>query len=325
MELSSWIICWNFSLLQDIISSPSSPQSTFSIFLIRFVALKNVNWSEPESSYLLKSIAMAFLMHSNSTKFSRDFGINRNVQNFRCPKQSVVDNMINRVEIDAKTSILEIGSGDGFLTGSILQQTDCKQLICYDIDKEWVDFLSKKVSDDRLKLLNENILDVDFDGFKNHKPMVVLANLPYQITFPIFYLFCKNRDIFRDGVVMVQEEVAQKIVASRGKKYSATSIFLQHNFEFELLEKVEPEAFDPPPKVFSRLLYFKPRERLISIPDEERFWKFLKLCFLFPRQTLKNNIKTTHIAIEKIPAAMHGLRAQQLSIQEFLDIWMLVL
>jgi 16S rRNA (adenine1518-N6/adenine1519-N6)-dimethyltransferase len=237
-------------------------------------------------------------------------------------KQSVVDNMIDHVKIDTKTSILEIGCGDGFLTQSILQQTDCKRLICYDIDKEWVDFLDKKVSDDRLQLFNENILDVDFDNFKNHMPLVVLANLPYQITFPIFFLFCKNRNLFLDGVVMVQEEVAQKIVASRGKKYSATTIYLQHLFDFELLEKVEPAAFDPPPKVFSRLLYFKPRKNLVPIPEEERFWKFLKLCFLFPRQTLRNNLKTTHIDVNQISVELHGLRAQQLSFQDFLNIWM---
>ena len=78
---------------------------------------------------------------------------------------------------------------------------------------------------------------------------------------------------------MVQEEVAQKLVAKRGKPYSVTTLFLQHNFHIELMEKVEPGAFSPPPKVFSRLVYFKPRFDAPEIPDEEQFWKFLKLCF----------------------------------------------
>jgi len=257
-------------------------------------------------------------------------------------KQSVVDHMIEKVEITPKTSVLEIGCGDGFLTHSILEQTECKQLIVYEIDREWAEFVKNKIDAIRLDVRIENVLDANFDAFEAEKPWVVLANLPYQITFPIMFLFQKHKDLFEEGVVMVQEEVAQKIVAKRGKKYSATSIFLQYHFDFELMEKVEPEAFVPPPKVVSRLLYFKPKhgpsihdaphrtrdERHlgrtddgIQIPEEEKFWKFLKLCFKFPRQTLKNNLKSTHYDYSKISSEILKLRSQQMSFQDFLDLW----
>lgn len=123
---------------------------------------------------------------------------------------------------------------------------------------------------------------------------------------------------------MIQEEVAQKIVAKRGKPYSATSIFLQHSFDVELMEKVEPGAFTPPPKVFSRLLYFKPKKEVTPIPDEENFWKFLKLCFRFPRQTLRNNLKSTHYDASKFDDELLKRRAQQFSFDEFLQLWDLV-
>jgi 16S rRNA (adenine1518-N6/adenine1519-N6)-dimethyltransferase len=153
------------------------------------------------------------------------------------------------------------------------------------------------------------------------KPWVLLSNLPYQITFPFMFLLQKNRALFEEGVVMVQEEVAQKIVAKRGRPYSATSIFLQYNFDFELMEKVEPEAFSPPPKVFSRLLYFKPKYGQKKIPREQEFWKFVKLCFRFSRQTLKNNFKSTQYDTSKISPEVLGLRAQQLSVDNFLELW----
>ncbi len=236
-------------------------------------------------------------------------------------KQSVVDNMINKIKIMPQTNILEIGCGDGFLTLSILNQTKCKRLWGYEIDPEWATVLRRTITHKRFKLHEENILDANFSELEKHAPWTILANLPYQITFPIMFLIQKHKHLFNEGIIMVQEEVAQKIVASRGKKYNPTSIFLQHHFNFELMEKVGPEAFDPPPKIHSRLLYFKSKEKVIPIQNEAGFWKFLKLCFIFPRRTLYNNLKTTHHDLEKYPPEILQLRAQQLSFDDFLNLW----
>ncbi|MBU1007552.1 ribosomal RNA small subunit methyltransferase A [Candidatus Dependentiae bacterium] len=240
-------------------------------------------------------------------------------------KQSVVDHMIEQVEITPKTSVLEIGCGDGFLTRSILARTSCKKLLVFEIDPEWAEYVRKELPDDRLEIKLANILDIDLSALESRKPWVLLANLPYQITFPIFFLLKKYKDLFVEGVVMVQEEVAQKIVAKRGKPYSVTSIFLQHHFTIKLMEKVEPEAFEPPPKVFSRLLYLKSRYDQPEIIEEEGFWKFVKQCFRFPRQTLRNNLKSTHYSCEKIDPETLKKRAQQLSFDEFLGLWKVVL
>ena len=236
-------------------------------------------------------------------------------------KQSVVDHMIDKVKITLQTYVLEIGCGDGFLTRSILEQTKCKELWGYEIDPEWAWVLKKEIKDPRFKLHQENILDIDFSELEKFKPWVLLANLPYQITFPIFFLLQKNKHLFKQGVVMAQEEVAQKIVATKGKKYNPTSIFLQHNFDFELMEKIEPKAFVPAPKVHSRLIYFKPKLKTIKIEKEIKFWKFLKLFFIFPRKTLYNNLRTTHYDLKKISQETLKMRAQQLNFDDFLDLW----
>lgn len=237
-------------------------------------------------------------------------------------KQSVVDHMIEKVKISPEISVLEIGCGDGFLTRAILEQTVCKQLICYEIDPEWAQFVQQAIKDPRLQIKQQNILAPDVAlTLQNHAPLVVLANLPYQITFPILFLIQKNKHLFSEGVVMAQEEVAQKIVATRGRGYTPTSLFLQYHFDWELLEKIEPGAFVPPPKVFSRLLYFKPKFNQVSIEQEEKFWAFLKMCFRSPRQTLRNNLKTTHFNLANIPEDILMLRAQQLSFDQFLIIW----
>lgn len=236
-------------------------------------------------------------------------------------KQSVVDHMIENVKIDSNTNILEIGCGDGFLTRSILSQTKCKELWVYEIDPEWANFVKNNIKDSRLKINIENILEINWQNLEPHKPWVILANLPYQITFPIIFLIQKNKHLFQEGVVMIQEEVAQKILAKTGRGYSSTSLFLQYNFEFKMLEKIEPGAFSPPPKVYSRLIYFKPKENLQEIPDSQNFWKFLKICFLHPRRTLSNNLKTAHYDLKKLTAEILQKRAQQLTFKDFLEIW----
>lgn len=238
-------------------------------------------------------------------------------------KGSVVDHMIDKVSITSATSVMEIGCGDGFLTEQILKQTTCKQLRCYEIDREWLEFVKSKIKDKRLTLTNNNILEVNFEEeLAADAPWVLLSNLPYNITFPILFLIQKNRHLFQEGVVMVQEEVAQKIVATSGRSLSQVSFYLQYYFEWQLLEKIEPGAFNPPPKVYSRLLYFKPKANLQEIPEADMFWKFVKLCFRSPRQTLRNNLRTTHYAsMLDLTLDRASLRAQQMSFADFLAVW----
>lgn len=242
-------------------------------------------------------------------------------QNF-LRKQSVVDHMVDRVTITPETTVIEIGCGDGFLTAAILDQTKCKNLLVYEIDVQWLIVVQKKLRDKRLVLNHQNILELDFEKELAPKmPLVILANLPYQITFPIIFLIQKHKHLFQEGVVMVQEEVAQKIVAKGGRGYSATTLFLQYHFDWELMEKVEPAAFDPAPKVFSRLIYFKPKLDVKPIPHEEGFWKFLRLCYKTPRQTLRNNLRSTHYPYAKLSPETLSLRAQQMTFDEFIGIW----
>jgi 16S rRNA (adenine1518-N6/adenine1519-N6)-dimethyltransferase len=233
---------------------------------------------------------------------------------------AVVDTMISRVTLTPQTSVFEIGCGDGFLTREILA-TSIKQLFIFEIDEDWVNYIKSTISDQRLHIFLDNFLDKDLSLLEEDAPWTVLANLPYQVTFPILHCFHKNRHLLREGVIMVQEEVAQKIVKKRGKGYGASSIFFQYFFEWELLTKVPPSAFHPAPKVFSRLLYFKPKKDVQPIPDEEGFWKFVRACFKQPRRTLRNNFAPTHYSIASLPESLLLKRAQELTIDDLLCIW----
>ncbi len=232
-----------------------------------------------------------------------------------------VDRMIDAVHLDDKISVMEIGCGEGILTGAILQGP-CKQLKVFEIDEQWASYVDKVYgSDSRLNIVLDNVLDAQWDLLADQGPWVLLANLPYQITFPIFHRIQQNRSLFLEGVIMIQEEVAQKIVKTSGRDYGYSSLFFQHYFELKMLDKISPGAFFPPPSIYSRLLYFKPKQNLPTIPKEEEFWKFIKLCFHQPRRTLRNNLAQSHFDLTLLEPELLLKRAQQLSMQDLLGIW----
>ncbi len=235
-------------------------------------------------------------------------------------KQSVVDHMINAVSLNKTSSVLEVGCGDGFLTKTILQAPSSRLWI-FEIDPEWVEYVRDNIHDERLTIFEENILDIDVAILQPFKPWTFLSNIPYQITFPILHLIQKNRELFAEGVIMVQEEVAQKILKTRGRGYGYISLFFQHYFEWKKLEKILPEAFYPPPKVHSRLLYFKPKKQVVPITNEDDYWKYIKACFRQPRRTLKNNLQQSQYDITKLSSDILALRAQQLGMDELLALW----
>jgi 16S rRNA (adenine1518-N6/adenine1519-N6)-dimethyltransferase len=237
--------------------------------------------------------------------------------------QSVIHAMIDKVQRTATTNVFEIGCGDGVLSRAIMG-TPVQRLYIFEIDPEWATYVRSQIADKRMTMFETNFLDLDRAVLEPYAPWTVLANLPYNVTFPILHYFQRNRDLLSEGVVMVQEEVAQKLVGKRGRSYGFISLFFQHYFDLELMNKIAPGAFFPPPKVFSRLIYFKVRVGAPEIPQEERFWDFIKLCFKQPRRTLFNNLKSYSHYLSKVPENVLSLRAQQMGMEDFLAVWDIV-
>ncbi len=236
---------------------------------------------------------------------------------------SIAQKIVMAVDLTDTSSVFEIGCGDGALTRVILQ-SKLARLWIFEIDPEWAALVKKRLPDPRMQIFVEDILTVDFSRFELYKPWILLANLPYQITFPILYKLQEHRHLLQEGVIMIQEEVAKKIVTTHGRGYGFVSLFFQHYFELKLLDKISPSSFYPPPKVFSRLLYVKPKKDLITIPDENNFWEFVRACFKQPRRTLKNNLTQKHYDLAKISDDVLALRAQQMNIEDLLKVWNII-
>ncbi|MGZ6250916.1 MAG: 16S rRNA (adenine(1518)-N(6)/adenine(1519)-N(6))-dimethyltransferase RsmA [Candidatus Chromulinivorax sp.] len=237
-----------------------------------------------------------------------------------------IDQIIAKINFTPETNVFEIGCGEGVLTKAIAAQK-IKQLQVFEIDEEWAKLVGAALAHDaRVKVNLTNILDVNLNELFAGQKWTLLANLPYNITFPILHLLQRSSDVIAEGVIMIQEEVAQKIMQTSGRGYGYPSLFFQHYFDWQLMDKVPPTAFYPAPKVWSRLLYFKPKTSPQVIPHEQAFWKFIKACFMQPRRTLKNNLQQSHYGLQVglFSDELLQKRAQQLSMQDLLGIWQLL-
>ncbi len=236
--------------------------------------------------------------------------------------QFFIDQVVEKIPFTPGMNVFEIGCGEGVLTKAIAAQPNLNKLRVFEIDAEWANLVKTDLQDDaRVEVSLSNILDENLNELFAGEKWILLANLPYCITFPILHLLQQSSAVVTEGVIMIQEEVAQKILQTSGRGYGYPSLFFQHYFDWELMDKVPPTAFFPPPKVFSRLLYFKTNKNPEFIENEVGFWKFIKACFLQPRRTLKNNLQQSKYGTTPFSDDLLKKRAQELSMQDFLTIW----
>lgn len=237
--------------------------------------------------------------------------------------QEPINTMLSAIKLTPETTVVEIGCGNGILSKAILE-SPCKALHIVEIDPEWASYIDRTIDDPRLTIHLADAVQFDFTQLKTNGPLVLMANLPYLITFPLFEAFTHHHDLFDDAIVMIQEEAAERITHSSGRRCGAVSLFLQHYFHFTNYEKVPPHFFSPAPKVVSRLVRFQGKKELMPIAQPREFWSFVQACFKSPRQTLANNLKRTSYAWQKLSAETLRLRAQQLSVAQLHELFTVV-
>ncbi len=211
-------------------------------------------------------------------------------------------------------TVLEIGPGRGALTS--LLATRARNLIAVELDRALAPRLTETWQHaQHVAILHADILELDLSevramtGVSGEGPLVVVGNLPYYITSDILLrLFAQAASVQR-AVVMVQEEVADRLAASSGiSAYGVLSATAQMHARVEKLFALPPEAFSPPPSVTSAVVRLEMRPRFEELQVERiGFLRFLQTCFRQKRKTLLNNLKGTGIAeISDISAAVEN-------------------
>jgi 16S rRNA (adenine1518-N6/adenine1519-N6)-dimethyltransferase len=219
---------------------------------------------------------------------------------------------------DKNINLLEIGPGTGVLTKYLINKHNLKLI---EIDYESVEYLNQKYPD-----LKENIFHYDFLKFPvetafNGEKYSIIGNFPYNISTQILFKIFENRNSIIEVVGMFQKEVADRIASKHGNKtYGILSVLLQAYFDIEYLFTVEQDAFFPPPKVKSAVIKLK-RNGVEKIDcNEKDFISIVKTAFNQRRKTLRNSLKSYNFNPELIKQNVLQLRAEQLSIDDFIEL-----
>lgn len=251
-------------------------------------------------------------------------------QNFLIDGQTISD-IIDFAEIKPDDTVIEIGPGVGFVTEQLIKHA--KQVIAIELDEEAIKEL-EKLNAPNLKIIHNDILKQDLSELTDGKIKIV-ANIPYYITSPIIAhllgeiddLYNKNRNKITDILLMVQEEVARRMVAtenSASKQYGLLTILSQFWADVKIMKLVGRRSFFPAPKVNSALVKLIVREKpLLDLSDYTHFRKVIKAGFSQRRKNIKNCLLSGGFSREDIQSALsqlnldENIRGEKLSIEMF--------
>jgi 16S rRNA (adenine1518-N6/adenine1519-N6)-dimethyltransferase len=244
--------------------------------------------------------------------------------------RNILDKVIQTAQAKKEDVVLEIGPGFGEMTFALAHQV--KKVIAIEIDQKLVAILNEKIKKfPNVEVVKSDILKVDFKHFfeKEGHPIKVVANLPYQISTPLLFRFIESKAVFSTFTLMLQKEVAERMVAPTGRKeYGPLSIFIQIFLDASILFFIRPSAFFPPPKVESALVHMVWKEKpMVTDPNKEWFKKVVKACFGYRRKTLVNALKHSDLSLPaSIEPKMKSIgidprrRPETLTIQEFISL-----
>ncbi|MGI8770328.1 MAG: 16S rRNA (adenine(1518)-N(6)/adenine(1519)-N(6))-dimethyltransferase RsmA [Acidobacteriaceae bacterium] len=214
----------------------------------------------------------------------------------------------------ADACVLEIGPGRGAITHLLANRA--RRLIAVEYDPVLAATLRRSyASRPAIEIRSASILDVNLEELARQEgKLCVVGNLPYYLTSDILLHLFRHALAIDRAVLMVQREVADRITASPGSRdYGLLTATAQLYGTVEPLLTLPPEAFSPPPDVFSTVfrMFMQPRFEELGV-SAEGFIPFLRLCFAQKRKTLANNLRSAGFPADAIASAMNdcGLHPQ---------------
>ncbi len=216
--------------------------------------------------------------------------------------------------------VLEIGPGMGVLTKYILQAK--KNIEVVEIDTESVEYLKEYYQPfyPGFKIHSEDFLKMDFSS-KFDEQIAILGNFPYNISSQIIFKALEERYTVPEVCGMFQKEVAERIASKKGTKdYGILSVLAQAYYHCEYLFTVPEHVFTPPPKVKSGVIIMKRYRTEIEGVEQKRFFQVVKAGFGQSRKTLRNSLKALGIPEDLNDHEFLNMRAEQLSVEDFIEL-----
>ena len=257
---------------------------------------------------------------------------NKNLgQNFLIDDEAV-NGIVEAAKVSKDDLIIEIGPGLGTLTKELLDRAG--KVICIELDKRMIEILNDRFSMyDNFKVLNEDVLKVDLKNLISKEKIIttkIVANLPYYITTPIIMKLLEERLDIETITVMIQKEVADRLVTNPGTGDTGAITYAIHYYtEPKRVLEVPNTAFIPAPKVNSTVINLDIlKEPKVKVQDEAKLFELIKTAFMQKRKTLLNALSNSNKygSKEEISKVLELLkidsrvRPEKLTLEEFAKI-----
>lgn len=256
-------------------------------------------------------------------KFGQNFLIDSNI----------VSKIVKTANIDENTIVIEIGPGIGAMTELLAKEA--KKVFCFEIDSDMVEIITNEIINQGIN--NIEIHEVDFlkvelsDYDLKSERVIVVSNLPYYITTPIIFKLL-NEEVVSEIYVMVQDEVARRLVGLPGTKdYGSLSVMLKYLAESKYEFKVGRNCFLPSPNVDSGIVSIKRVKNDYKLKNEPKFLKFVQTIFEMRRKTLINNLlKSFSLSRSELEEKLTNInidincRAENLCLDEIVKVYQIL-
>lgn len=261
------------------------------------------------------------LLSAHGMRPNKSFGQNLLID------RSVLQKIVDAAEIEASDQLLELGAGTGVLTRELARHA--RRVVAVELERDMLTLLAKTTRNyPNVELIVRNLLFLDPTEVFGEEPYKLVANLPYYITAPTFRHFLESANAPRLIVVMVQQEVAQRIVAAPGD-FSLLAVSIQFYGRPQIVAHVPSGAFYPAPKVDSAILRIEVHDQVpLSIEERNRVFRVVQAGFSARRKQLHNALTSgLHHKKEDVRAWLAAAnidpsrRAETLSIEEWIQLW----
>jgi 16S rRNA (adenine1518-N6/adenine1519-N6)-dimethyltransferase len=261
------------------------------------------------------------LLYTHHMRPNKSFG-----QNFLIDR-ATLQRIIEAAEINAGEQVLELGAGTGVLTRELARHA--RRVVAVELERDMLSLLAETTRNfANVELIERNLLYVDPAAIFGAEAYKLVANLPYYITAPTFRHFLESANPPRLLVVMVQYEVAQRIVAAPGD-LSLLGVSIQFYGKPDIVAHVPARAFYPAPKVDSAILRVDLKDEVpLAHKQRDSFFRLVQAGFSERRKQIHNSLaRGLHRKDAEVQAWLKaagidpGRRAETLSIEEWLQLW----
>ncbi|HOE06480.1 MAG: ribosomal RNA small subunit methyltransferase A [Bacilli bacterium] len=244
---------------------------------------------------------------------------------------NIIHKIIDQINLSKEDGVIEIGPGIGAMTEILLQQAE--KVLCYEIDKDMVEVLSRELTNGNLLIKQEDFLKADLisdlKNFKENQRIVVVSNLPYYITTPIIFKLLEEETSIKEFYFMVQKEVGLRLTGKpKTKDYNSLSVLISFQAEANLLFEVKRNSFYPVPDVDSVIISLKKTGKDYGVNNRDKFIEFVQNIFAMRRKTIINNLMAKYsfsrkelVDIMSSQGHKETLRAEELSVKEIVELY----